>query len=121
VLDQKRVADVLENDTLPTGSAACLCELTSKRFDNFDYRRHFDIFLKRVVKPADGGNDAAVVGSDAVALPSGRAAAAFGMRMELQQPGLQIFPSSHAYDVFTTAHGLIMIFFMVMLALIGVR
>ncbi len=36
------------------------------------------------------------------------------MRMELQQPGLQIFPNSHAYDVFTTAHGLIMIFFMVM-------
>ena len=42
-----------------------------------------------------------------------------GMRMELQQPGLQIFPNSHAYDVFTTAHGLIMIFFMVMPALIG--
>jgi cytochrome c oxidase subunit 1 len=42
-----------------------------------------------------------------------------GMRMELQQPGLQIFASSHAYDVFTTAHGLIMIFFMVMPALIG--
>jgi len=41
------------------------------------------------------------------------------MRMELQQPGLQIFPSSHAYDVFTTAHGLVMIFFMVMPALIG--
>jgi heme/copper-type cytochrome/quinol oxidase subunit 1 len=54
-----------------------------------------------------------------VALPSGRAAAAFAMRIELQQPGLQIFPSSRAYDVFTTAHGLIMIFFMVMLALIG--
>jgi cytochrome c oxidase subunit I len=42
-----------------------------------------------------------------------------GMRMELQQPGLQIFPNPHAYDVFTTAHGLIMIFFMVMPALIG--
>jgi len=42
-----------------------------------------------------------------------------GMRMELQQPGLQIFPNAHAYDVFTTAHGLIMIFFMVMPALIG--
>jgi hypothetical protein len=38
-------------------------------------------------------------------------ALSIGMRMELQQPGLQIFPSSHAYDVFTTAHGLIMIFF----------
>jgi cytochrome c oxidase subunit I len=46
-------------------------------------------------------------------------ALSIGMRMELQQPGLQIFPSSHAYDVFTTAHGLIMIFFMVMPALIG--
>jgi heme/copper-type cytochrome/quinol oxidase subunit 1 len=65
------------------------------------------------------GMIAAVVGADAVALPSGCAAAAFGMRMELQQPGLQIFPSSHAYDVFTIAHGLIMIFFIVMLALIG--
>jgi cytochrome c oxidase subunit 1 len=46
-------------------------------------------------------------------------ALSIGMRMELQQPGLQIFPNSHAYDVFTTAHGLIMIFFMVMPALIG--
>ncbi|HYP35000.1 MAG TPA: cytochrome c oxidase subunit I [Stellaceae bacterium] len=46
-------------------------------------------------------------------------ALSIGMRMELQQPGLQIFASSHAYDVFTTAHGLIMIFFMVMPALIG--
>ena len=41
------------------------------------------------------------------------------MRMELQDPGLQIFGSSHAFNVFTTAHGLIMIFFMVMPALIG--
>ena len=46
-------------------------------------------------------------------------ALSIGMRMELQQPGLQIFPNPHAYDVFTTAHGLIMIFFMVMPALIG--
>jgi hypothetical protein len=46
-------------------------------------------------------------------------ALSIGMRMELQQPGLQIFPNSHAYDVFSTAHGLIMIFFMVMPALIG--
>ena len=46
-------------------------------------------------------------------------ALSIGMRMELQQPGLQIFPNSHAYDVFTTAHGLIMIFFVVMPALIG--
>jgi cytochrome c oxidase subunit 1 len=46
-------------------------------------------------------------------------ALSIAMRMELQQPGLQIFPNPHAYDVFTTAHGLIMIFFMVMPALIG--
>jgi cytochrome c oxidase subunit I len=46
-------------------------------------------------------------------------ALSIGMRMELQQPGLQIFPNSHAYDVFTTAHGLITIFFVVMPALIG--
>src|SRR5438034_298362 len=46
-------------------------------------------------------------------------ALSIGMRMELQQPGLQIFANSHAYDVFTTAHGLIMIFFVVMPALIG--
>jgi cytochrome c oxidase subunit 1 len=41
------------------------------------------------------------------------------MRMELQQPGMQIFSDSHLFNVFTTAHGLIMIFFMVMPALIG--
>jgi cytochrome c oxidase subunit 1 len=41
------------------------------------------------------------------------------MRMELQEPGLQIFGNPHMYNVFTTAHGLIMIFFMVMPALIG--
>jgi cytochrome c oxidase subunit 1 len=46
-------------------------------------------------------------------------ALSIGMRMELEQPGLQIFSNPHAYDVFTTAHGLIMIFFMVMPALIG--
>jgi cytochrome c oxidase subunit 1 len=42
-----------------------------------------------------------------------------GMRLELQQPGLQIFHDAHMFNVFTTAHGLIMIFFMVMPALIG--
>ncbi|MEE9313532.1 MAG: cytochrome c oxidase subunit I [Rhizobiaceae bacterium] len=41
------------------------------------------------------------------------------MRMELQEPGLQIFSDPHIFNVFTTAHGLIMIFFMVMPALIG--
>src|SRR5207244_1515522 len=43
-------------------------------------------------------------------------ALSIGMRMELQQPGLQIFANSHAYDVFTTAHVLIMIFFVLMRA-----
>ncbi|MCB1472809.1 MAG: cbb3-type cytochrome c oxidase subunit I, partial [Rhodobiaceae bacterium] len=42
-----------------------------------------------------------------------------GMRMELQEPGLQIFANGHMFNVFTTAHGLIMVFFMVMPALIG--
>lgn len=42
-----------------------------------------------------------------------------GMRMELQEPGMQIFSNPHIFNVFTTAHGLIMIFFMVMPAMIG--
>ena len=42
-----------------------------------------------------------------------------GMRMELLQPGMQIFGDPELFNVFTTAHGLIMIFFMVMPALIG--
>jgi hypothetical protein len=46
-------------------------------------------------------------------------ALSIGMRMELQQPGLQVFSNPHTYDVFTTAHGLIMIFFVVMPATIG--
>jgi cytochrome c oxidase subunit I len=41
------------------------------------------------------------------------------MRMELQEPGMQIFSDPHTYNVFTSGHGLIMIFFMVMPALIG--
>ncbi|WP_237154558.1 cytochrome c oxidase subunit I [Oryzibacter oryziterrae] len=41
------------------------------------------------------------------------------MRMELQQPGLQIFGDPNVYNMITTAHALIMIFFMVMPALIG--
>src|ERR1700754_2925817 len=49
-------------------------------------------------------------------------ALSIGMRMELQNPGMQIFTGehgSHMFNVFTTAHGLIMIFFMVMPAMIG--
>src|ERR1700739_2240079 len=41
------------------------------------------------------------------------------MRMELQDPGLQIFPNAQAYNVAMTAHGVIMVFFMVMPAMIG--
>jgi cytochrome c oxidase subunit I len=41
------------------------------------------------------------------------------MRMELQEPGLQIFPNGQAYNDVVAAHGLIMIFFTVMPALIG--
>jgi cytochrome c oxidase subunit 1 len=46
-------------------------------------------------------------------------ALSIGMRLELQQPGMQIFANAHVYNVFITAHGLIMIFFVVMPALIG--
>jgi len=41
------------------------------------------------------------------------------MRIELQEPGLQVFANTHTFNVFVTGHGLIMIFFMVMPALIG--
>jgi cytochrome c oxidase subunit 1 len=41
------------------------------------------------------------------------------MRMELQEPGLQIFANGQAYSVVVAAHGLIMIFFTIMPALIG--
>ncbi len=57
----------------------------------------------------------------------------FAIRLELQNPGIQIFPALSAvltgdgsvdgaknmYNVFITAHGVIMIFFLVMPALIG--
>ncbi len=42
-----------------------------------------------------------------------------GMRMELMAPGMQIFANEHTFNVFVTAHGLIMVFFMIMPALIG--
>ena len=42
-----------------------------------------------------------------------------GMRLELQDPGLQYFANPHMYNVFVTGHGLIMVFFMVMPAMIG--
>ena len=41
------------------------------------------------------------------------------MRAELAEPGVQIFHNAHMYNAFATAHGLIMIFFMIMPALIG--
>ncbi len=46
-------------------------------------------------------------------------ALSIGIRLELQQPGLQYFSNAHAFNTFTTGHGVIMIFFMVMPALIG--
>src|SRR6476660_4735261 len=42
-----------------------------------------------------------------------------GMRLELMYPGLQIFHDAHMFNVFVTAHGLIMVFFMVMPATMG--
>ena len=41
------------------------------------------------------------------------------MRMELQEPSLQYFANGHDYNVIVAAHGLIMIFFTIMPALIG--
>ena len=46
-------------------------------------------------------------------------ALSIAMRMELQEPGVQIFGDPAVYNVFVTGHGLIMIFFTVMPALIG--
>ncbi|QWG24016.1 cytochrome c oxidase subunit I [Bradyrhizobium sediminis] len=41
------------------------------------------------------------------------------MRIELMYPGIQLFHESHTFNVFVTAHGLIMVFFMIMPAFIG--
>jgi cytochrome c oxidase subunit I len=41
------------------------------------------------------------------------------IRAELSEPGLQIFTNPNAYNVFVTGHGLIMIFFTLMPAMMG--
>ncbi|MBX9709361.1 MAG: cytochrome c oxidase subunit I [Caulobacteraceae bacterium] len=41
------------------------------------------------------------------------------MRMELQQPGMQIFADGQMWNAYVSAHGLIMVFFVIMPALIG--
>jgi cytochrome c oxidase subunit 1 len=41
------------------------------------------------------------------------------IRMELQHPGLQILSNTHTYNVFVAGHGLIMIFFTLMPAMMG--
>ena len=41
------------------------------------------------------------------------------MRMELQSPGMQIFADGQMWNSIVSAHGLIMVFFVVMPALIG--
>jgi cytochrome c oxidase subunit 1 len=41
------------------------------------------------------------------------------MRMELMLPGIQIFHNPELFNVFVTAHGLIMIFFVLMPAMVG--
>ncbi|HYH23687.1 MAG TPA: cbb3-type cytochrome c oxidase subunit I, partial [Azospirillum sp.] len=41
------------------------------------------------------------------------------MRAELQNPGMQLVADGQSWNVFITAHGLIMVFFVVMPALIG--
>ena len=42
-----------------------------------------------------------------------------GIRLELQEPGMQYFSNPHMFNVFTTGHGLIMVFFMIMPSLFG--
>ncbi len=43
----------------------------------------------------------------------------FLMRLELQEPGLQIFSDGQMWNAYVSAHGLVMVFFVVMPALIG--
>ncbi len=45
--------------------------------------------------------------------------ASIAMRLELQDPGMQFMTDGQQWNVFITAHGLIMVFFVVMPALIG--
>jgi len=47
------------------------------------------------------------------------AAFSVAIRAELQYPGMEIFSNPHTYNVFVTGHGLIMIFFTLMPALMG--
>src|SRR5947207_14192218 len=42
-----------------------------------------------------------------------------GLRLELIHPGLQFFDDAHMFNVFTTLHGLSMIFFVVSPAQVG--
>jgi cytochrome c oxidase subunit 1 len=41
------------------------------------------------------------------------------MRSELMYPGLEVFSDAHEYNVFVTSHGLVMIFFTLMPAMVG--
>ena len=41
------------------------------------------------------------------------------MRAELMFPGLQVFKEPHEFNVFVTGHGLIMVFFMIMPAMMA--
>ena len=41
------------------------------------------------------------------------------MRMELQSPGMQVFGDPEVFNVFVTTHGLVMIFFVIMPAMLG--
>ncbi|PCJ61147.1 MAG: cytochrome c oxidase subunit I [Rhodospirillaceae bacterium] len=47
------------------------------------------------------------------------AAASILFRMELQEPGLQFVSDGHVFNVLITAHGLLMVFFLVMPGFIG--